>query len=202
MFYLPSDKRTALYEAALSLIEEKKDLSAIKVIEIAGRADIGKGTVYEYFESKEQLLAEAIIYSVRQGVADFEKVINAAAGFKQSYMALLRHAFLLFSKSRVFLKYIIMNECSFSVHQAFQSVIKKKFEDVRKSYMHICKDIIDKGVEEGIIRNMPGRFELFVAFRSSIACVLAAKQGMPEFNGLTEKQIMEKSYGMFVKMLN
>ena len=53
------DKKVLIYEAALSLVYENNDLSAIKVADIARRANIGKGTVYEYFKSKEHVIGEA-----------------------------------------------------------------------------------------------------------------------------------------------
>ena len=50
-----SDKRLRLVEAACAVFAEK-GYASTRVAEIAERAGVGKGTVYEYFSSKEELL--------------------------------------------------------------------------------------------------------------------------------------------------
>lgn len=55
----PQDKKTAVLEAVISLVMEGKSLEALTVSETAARAGIGKGTVYEYFPSKEAMTAVA-----------------------------------------------------------------------------------------------------------------------------------------------
>ena len=48
------EREIALYEAALRLIARGVSPAAMKVQQIADEAGIGKGTVYEYFASKEE----------------------------------------------------------------------------------------------------------------------------------------------------
>ena len=57
------EKRILILEAAKELFEEKGYHEA-KISEIAIVAGIGKGTVYEYFESKQSLFEEMIIYFI------------------------------------------------------------------------------------------------------------------------------------------
>ena len=52
----------ALYAAALRLIEQGCDPKAMKVQQIAEAAGIGKGTVYEYFSSKNEILHGMSLY--------------------------------------------------------------------------------------------------------------------------------------------
>ena len=58
----PSEKVQRMYEAVATFVEEERDLSTIKVSEITSRAGIGKGTAYEYFASKEELLVQATLW--------------------------------------------------------------------------------------------------------------------------------------------
>ena len=48
------DKKTRIVEAAVMVFAQKGYASAT-IADIAGRAEIGKGTIYEYFASKEDL---------------------------------------------------------------------------------------------------------------------------------------------------
>ena len=59
--YLPKEK--AIYQAVLTLFEEGADLNALTVSEITKKAGIGKGTAYEYFSDKEEMIAKALFYN-------------------------------------------------------------------------------------------------------------------------------------------
>ena len=61
------DKRARLVAAAASVFAEK-GYASTRVVDIAERAEVGKGTVYEYFASKEELLF-AVFESINQDVA-------------------------------------------------------------------------------------------------------------------------------------
>lgn len=59
--YLPKER--AVYRAVLELFEEGADLNSLTVAEITKRAGIGKGTAYEYFSDKEEMIAKALFYN-------------------------------------------------------------------------------------------------------------------------------------------
>lgn len=61
-----SPKEKAIYQAVLALFEEGADLNNLTVAEITGRAGIGKGTAYEYFTDKEEMIAKALFYNARE----------------------------------------------------------------------------------------------------------------------------------------
>lgn len=57
-------KVKATYQAVIELLMEGRDLSNLTVAEITARAGIGKGTVYEYFSNKEEMIAGALFYEM------------------------------------------------------------------------------------------------------------------------------------------
>ena len=59
--YLP--KEIAIYQAVIELFQEGADINNLTVAEITGRAGIGKGTAYEYFSGKEEMIAKAFFYN-------------------------------------------------------------------------------------------------------------------------------------------
>ncbi len=59
--YLPKEK--AIYQAVIELFEEGADVGNLTVSEITARAGIGKGTAYEYFTGKEEMIAKAFFYN-------------------------------------------------------------------------------------------------------------------------------------------
>lgn len=58
------EKIEAMYKAVQELIEEGADVNRIKVSEITQKAGIGKGTAYEYFSNKEELISSALLYQM------------------------------------------------------------------------------------------------------------------------------------------
>lgn len=54
------EKKQAVYDAVCAFIEEGRDTSGLTVSEITKRAGIGKGTAYEYFDSKEEMVEGAV----------------------------------------------------------------------------------------------------------------------------------------------
>ena len=61
-----SEKVKAIYISIVELMQEGADLNRLTVSEITGRAGIGKGTAYEYFSDKEEMIAKALFYYARE----------------------------------------------------------------------------------------------------------------------------------------
>lgn len=57
-------KEIAIFEAVMELFEGGADLGSLTVAEITKKAGIGKGTAYEYFSDKEEMIAKALFYHV------------------------------------------------------------------------------------------------------------------------------------------
>ena len=55
------EKVLKLYEAVIQFAKEGAVITNLTVSEISSKAGIGKGTTYEYFESKEELISRAIL---------------------------------------------------------------------------------------------------------------------------------------------
>lgn len=72
--------REALIRAASDVMSEK-GIDAATMLEIADRADVGAGTVYNYFRSKDDL-AVAVLEEVMQGLA--LRVESATAGYEDA----------------------------------------------------------------------------------------------------------------------
>ncbi len=58
------EKMQVIYESVCALIEEGRDGRTLTVSEITKRAGIGKGTAYEYFDNKEEMIDGAICYQI------------------------------------------------------------------------------------------------------------------------------------------
>ncbi len=80
----PSSKKIVLmYQAVLDLLEEGREPSSLKVIDITNKAGIGKGTAYDYFRSKEEIIVNAIIYSIHLSIEEGKIQLKQAKTFKE-----------------------------------------------------------------------------------------------------------------------
>ena len=62
-----------MYRAVVELIGEGEEIAELRVSTITGRAGIGKGTAYEYFDSKEEIVACAITYAIESSFRRLER---------------------------------------------------------------------------------------------------------------------------------
>lgn len=59
-------KVEAIYQAVIQLYAEGADLNNLTVAEITAKAGIGKGTAYDYFANKEEMIAGALFYEMKK----------------------------------------------------------------------------------------------------------------------------------------
>ncbi|MBR6500621.1 MAG: TetR/AcrR family transcriptional regulator [Firmicutes bacterium] len=149
-----SKKRQLIMEAALQVFVEH-GYEKTKIIDVARTAGIGKGTVYEYFESKEALfccILEEYCEYYKEGVRKILVDLNDA-GCQEKLLSVIRMEEDL--KDQVRLKSLnplqLMTEFSNfpGLKQAIQTMLKFKFETV-------C-GILKEGVKTGEFRpvNIP-----------------------------------------------
>lgn len=83
------EKEVKIYIAVGELIKEGKDVSNLTISEISNRAGIGKGTTYEYFDSKEELIYKALHYFVIDSLkAVLLKMLNEGS-FKDKFYSIM-----------------------------------------------------------------------------------------------------------------
>ena len=69
------NKEILIVEAALHLFKEK-GFAAVRIADIAQEAGVGKGTVYEYYSSKEELLVRACCYNCQKVGEDIGQILS------------------------------------------------------------------------------------------------------------------------------
>ena len=76
-----SPRETAIFDGVLQLAAQGQDLRLLKVQDIATAAGMGKGTLYEYFRSKEEILLGTIFYVARQELEYLEALAKNCESF-------------------------------------------------------------------------------------------------------------------------
>lgn len=140
-----SPKVKALYEAVEELIFENIDVKEIKVSDITDRAGIGKGTAYEYFRNKEEIISSAMLYHIdlicRQMIEKLEEVKN----FSETMRFLLCCIDREIKKRDCLIQFIHLISDNGLIGKVLQKKIKEKNQDVC-----MPRDVIARMVRVGI----------------------------------------------------
>ena len=147
-------KREAILDTAFELILEN-GYSDTRIIDIANKAGIGKGTVYEYFESKEKLLLDLIRTRVMQDYVHVCDAMEKAPTCKQK----LADYFRLEIETTIKYKSNISDfgnefrkektELSAEIFEAIQSIMAMQFERLQA--------VVIRGIETGEFKNVDPR---------------------------------------------
>ena len=74
-FCNPPQKVRMIYQAVTELLAQRADINTIKVSDITARAGIGKGTAYEYFSSRDEIIIMALLYDYGTKIDELEQLL-------------------------------------------------------------------------------------------------------------------------------
>ncbi|MDX9870856.1 MAG: TetR/AcrR family transcriptional regulator [Clostridia bacterium] len=179
-------KRKLILKAATEVFSDKGFYGA-KIEDIAQAAAIGKGTVYEYFRSKEQLFTELI----KEGVQGFENMLAAeiqkAQTAREKLRCLIRVQIKFGQRYRLLAK-SIMNDY-IPLDDAFRSWLRQ----LHTHHLDMIEEIIRGGMAAREIRPIdPGIFALlFYGGMGMICSPLQEKEFTEEELEKTAGQILD-----------
>lgn len=78
----PPEKMRLMFEAVSELLRQQRDINSIKVADITSIAGIGKGTAYEYFSSKEEIILNALMYEYSSKLQRLAKIAFEPVEFR------------------------------------------------------------------------------------------------------------------------
>jgi len=141
---VPLDKKNRILKVA-EIIFSEKGFEGTKMSEIASKADVSEGTIYEYFKNKDNLLLSI----PAKHFSRHSSLISNAFKIKDpetKLTRLIREVFSNFLANRNFLKLFLL-EIQF--HRRFYE--SKAYGDF-KTYFKVIEDIIDEGKASGAFR--------------------------------------------------
>lgn len=141
-----NQKRQDIIQAAMALFMDK-GFQNTKMEDIAIDAGVGKGTLYEYFENKQDIFDEACIEYVDVIIDNIRYVSNMDDTFNNKLLILFNGKLKMESD---FEDMSIDNILS-SKNIISEETIKKIILKISEMYGLIC-DIIDQGKEEGVVK--------------------------------------------------
>lgn len=189
--YAPKEQQ--LLDAAIAIIDEGgTPLHSLKVADIAARAGIGKGTVYEYFDSKEELICEALCYRTRSSLDAEWTAIRGESDFKKGFFHALAYVRKQAKPSVMNLEWLQLSNVG--LLEAALKEMRALFNARMKTFYG---ELIARGVSEGVFPPPSPDYAAFVL--TSIFCGFDFLLRMGEEN--SGDAYMESAYRMLIKAL-
>ncbi|QXM05633.1 TetR/AcrR family transcriptional regulator [Crassaminicella indica] len=161
------DKKQLIIEAAMKIFC-RDGFHKATVSEIAAKAGVGKGTIYEYFDSKKQLFIEMMKYYAN---LYYENLI-AAIEKEKTIMDKLKRYILI--EEEIMTKHgdlaqIFMRE-AYNIGLEVHKIMKNN----RIKQIQFFADLIQAGIDEGIFRNV-NPYTAALAFMGSVHHIQVSK---------------------------
>ncbi len=198
------EKVLLIYQAVPQMLKEGADINTLKVSEITERAGIGKGTAYEYFSSKEELITRALLFYIEKKVNDIENISESQNSFPDKIHAVLDYVEQNFDDIRGFCMLVRIGTGSYEISEP----LKNEYERMQETFDchrmdHLIDRMIEQGRQEGILTEN-NTFLCRMAFASQMMMYTAAllQQEKAVLNVPETEKLKTFVYHALVKSLN
>lgn len=150
----PAGKEEEICRAVIRLMASGANAYTMTVQQIADEAGIGKGTLYEYFSAREEIVAKAVVFRMREELEELRILCSAQAAFQDKMYSLLDFSCQgAFSRGSSF-QMILSNLHTGEMHQLLckNEMVRSSLATDLRELMH---NLILQGVQEGVITMPP-----------------------------------------------
>lgn len=147
------EKRELIIRAAIKLFAQK-GFARTTISDIALAAGTGKGTIYDYFKTKDDIIHNSFYFFVKELEFDFEAIllssIPAIEKLKQVFDTFTRTMQLSENRQLMELMFDFWAESIKSVQA--KNILFREMNIFYQAYRKLCEDLITDGINEGSIR--------------------------------------------------
>jgi AcrR family transcriptional regulator len=193
-------KKELLYEVVIKHIKSKGLLKGLTISEIARKADMGKGTVYEYFNSKDELIAEALFFLLDESSDVIFNQDNKELDFKAA-MCLHIKTIMYISNEYINMETFLMSgEIEGLLKHNFQIKMRSKVIDIKNKYREYLNAIMDKGIKEGCFNKVIDDYIIYIISNVIIASVAYYIQEK-SYHNYNEADFLNKVYNLILNIV-
>lgn len=128
-----------------------KGFSNSSIQDIADCADVGKGTIYEYFKSKEELFICVTEFKHNEYIGDLQSALKKGNSFHDKLEKFFNYNQEIIQKNIQHIQLMILNELG-ALSDDAKNKLKKRMCTSRGKIIDILKGVFDLGRKEGKIR--------------------------------------------------
>ncbi len=199
-----AEKEMLMYKAVIEMVQENYDINSIKVSDITSRAGIGKGTAYEYFGSKEEIIVKALFYDTYVHILNVEKIMKSDKKFKEKYYLLMDYLEEKVPNTKATGNLIKIFMGNYEVKDNFRMEVEKiqKSTTCPVAYVEgMIDDFMEQGLKEGVLaeeRKVMRRSVFATQVTGYIYCIINQYYA----GEMTREEARDFTYQGLVKLLN
>lgn len=162
-----------IYLAVIRLFEDGADAGGIRVSTITEMAGIGKGTAYEYFDTKEEMVACALVYQIQCIFDWLGNALEEKKNFREQLDFLLDEMEVQEERRNCFLRLVHMMTDQSEVNRIIrEKMTRKEFADYLPT--SVFGKMVARGVERGDLRgDLPMDYLVYCVFSHLLSYLLA-----------------------------
>ncbi|KHS58917.1 MULTISPECIES: TetR/AcrR family transcriptional regulator [Terrisporobacter] len=200
-----AEKELLIFEAFKKIIIDNSNIESIKVSDIAKGAGIGKGTVYEYFKSKDEIIARSIIYNFKIEIKNTIETIKSVSSFKDQCDHLFHYSInsgkFIFPSLRILYNHVVPTELNSIILEDFEEIL-----DLKSQLYNLLDLVINTGISENIInKDLDRDYQRYVLISSSMGILNRINASYFQQINLSEDKTIDTqkkfAYTMILKSL-
>lgn len=194
------EKELLIMHALLKLLSNGARMSEIKTSDIAEAAGIGKGTLYNYFETKEDIIARTIVYSIDTQLNEVFVRMETVTGFREACYTVMRIVHEIMSNENSNFHLLLFNLGGREMEQLFGdlSFLWDYVAIIREQVMRLAQ----AGTEEGLILAAFDEEYTYNAFASALMGFVHARCRIRTPSEEELDRAMGNAYALLLKALN
>lgn len=143
---MAQDTRNKILKSAVELFS-KSNYHAVSMTEIANGADISKGTLYWYFDSKEELFREIAVKGMDYFYNQFKRIAQTDKNSEEKINKLIQFVL------NTLVEHLNMLDVFRNNIELISNEFKNNVEAKHKKNISIVAEIIKQGINEGLIKD-------------------------------------------------
>ncbi|HHW30629.1 MAG TPA: TetR/AcrR family transcriptional regulator [Clostridiaceae bacterium] len=193
-------KEAAIYNGVIELIKNGANPYLIKVSDIAKAANVGKGTIYDYFSTKEEAISKAILYSIKKDIENVFLRVKSKEKFKDKFYEIL---YIMAENMEDNKSTFNMLVATGGIQEFYEYLINEEydFSELIIVLDSIIEHLIQAGTDERLVDVFESKYYKKAAIRESIRSFGDYISSKEKYKDISLQEAMDTSYRLAVKSL-
>lgn len=196
---MADNKVAKVYDAVLELVNRQSNPLKITVSEIADKCGIGKGTVYEYFKSKDDIFIKTFKHFTELVIKDIESIEGNT--FEELFYGYYDQLVKMQKKCNAAFLTIMFGDSRFMVTEDMAIRVNSILEPLKECMKVYTTKMLIRGIEEGILSSDIDEFSVYYASMGVVSTLFTANSPIGENIFKDIKPTVEACYKCYIKLL-
>ncbi len=139
-------------EAALELFSQK-GFHGTTMAQVAKKAGVGVGTIYQHFKNKEELYLSPLEEICQELLSQLHALIKEGEGTRETLKRLLAAQTAFVEEHRPFFKLYLSEQLA--TLEAVRNSLGVSGEKIYGQFFNLHREVIERGIKRGELKNLP-----------------------------------------------